>query len=394
MPGILMAQRLSAPADRVRSQPALPVLAQRPRLGSMAARQVLVIAADEARASALVRVLCLFCEGASRGIGFPAIGHPPPDALVILVGSLDNGASVRSLQDQLHPFVAASVPVLCLLDSPTLHDEVRARSIGATMVLASAAPSRVIAAALRTLVVSPTAQRREAQQEATHASVRDVGFVLADLMGAASDGLRVDGQVSGQAAQLMLRVLDDDGIGRWMMTVGLIHHQTYRHCLLMAGVLASFVLQLGLPAPDCQRLTSAAILHDIGKALVPAEIIDKAGPLTEDERAIFRGHAANGHGLLVAQGGHHPEILDVVRHHHEYLDGSGYPDGLRGAQIVDPVRIATICDVFSALIERRSYKPSLSVGESFLLLDDMHGKLDADLVRAFKRVFASVPFKA
>ncbi len=390
-----MAQRLSVPADRLRSQPAFSALARTPQPGSMATRQVLVIAADEARGSALVRALALglLCDVTSRGFGVTAIGHKPPDAVVILVGSLGQDASVRSLQDHVHPFVAASIPLLCLLESPTLHDEVRARAIGATMVLASAAPSRVIAAALRTLVASPTTQRREAQQEAMRAGVRDVGFVLADLMRAASDGLRVDGQLSEQAAQLMLRVLDNDGIGRWMAAVGLIHDQTYRHCLLMSGVMASFVLQLGLPAPDCQRLTSAAILHDIGKALIPAEIIDKAGPLTEDERAIFRGHAAYGHELLVAQGGHHPEILDIVRHHHEYLDGSGYPDRLRAAQIVDPVRIATICDVFAALIERRSYKPSLPVAEAFVLLDEMHGKLDIDLVRAFKLIFGSVPFK-
>jgi HD-GYP domain-containing protein (c-di-GMP phosphodiesterase class II) len=76
-------------------------------------------------------------------------------------------------------------------------------------------------------------------------------------------------------------------------------------------------------------------------------------------------------------------LLDIVVHHHEYLDGSGYPHGLSGSEISDPVRILTICDVFGALMERRAYKPPLGADAAYRILLEMGGRLDQDLVRAF-----------
>jgi HD-GYP domain-containing protein (c-di-GMP phosphodiesterase class II) len=81
-----------------------------------------------------------------------------------------------------------------------------------------------------------------------------------------------------------------------------------------------------------------------------------------------------------------PEMVDMVVHHHEYLDGSGYPHGLKGSEIADLVRIITIADVFGALIERRSYKPALSSQKAYDILLDMGPKLDKDLVREFSFV--------
>jgi HD-GYP domain-containing protein (c-di-GMP phosphodiesterase class II) len=79
-------------------------------------------------------------------------------------------------------------------------------------------------------------------------------------------------------------------------------------------------------------------------------------------------------------------MLDMIVHHHEFLDGSGYPHGLHGKEISDLVRIMTISDVFAALIERRSYKPPVSAEAAYQVLLDMGPKLDTDLVRAFKFV--------
>jgi len=80
------------------------------------------------------------------------------------------------------------------------------------------------------------------------------------------------------------------------------------------------------------------------------------------------------------------DMLDMVVHHHEYLDGSGYPHGLHASEISDLVRMITIADVFGALIERRSYKPPMSGSAAYQTLVDMGPKLDQDLVRAFQPV--------
>jgi len=76
----------------------------------------------------------------------------------------------------------------------------------------------------------------------------------------------------------------------------------------------------------------------------------------------------------------------MVVHHHEYLDGSGYPDGIAGREVADLVRLMTISDIFGALVERRSYKPPLSGESAYQMLLDIDGKLDKDLVREFRPV--------
>ena len=134
-------------------------------------------------------------------------------------------------------------------------------------------------------------------------------------------------------------------------------------------------------------MSFAGMLHDIGKARIPLAILEKPGRLDENEMAVMRQHPEHGLDALGTAEVLPAEMLDMVVHHHEYLDGSGYPHGLQGSEISDLVRIMTISDVFGALIERRSYKPPLSFDAAYQILLDMGPKLDKDLVRAFK--FAS-----
>ena len=163
---------------------------------------------------------------------------------------------------------------------------------------------------------------------------------------------------------------------------------THQHCLLVAGLAAAFSVTLGLSEVDRHRLAKAALLHDVGKVRVPTAILNKPGPRTEGEMAVMRTHPAEGHAMLLG-GGFEDAMLTVVRSHHEMLDGSGYPDGLKGASIPDLVRLVTVCDIYGALIERRSYKPPMAAGRAFGLLQGMAGRLDGDLVRAFTPIVAA-----
>ncbi len=112
-------------------------------------------------------------------------------------------------------------------------------------------------------------------------------------------------------------------------------------------------------------------------------VIEKPSALTPDEMALMSKHPEYGLQALNVMAGLKQELVDIVLHHHEYFDGSGYPHGLRGSEISDPVRIVTICDIFGALLERRAYKPPLPPETAYQILLDMSGKLDRDLVREF-----------
>ncbi len=189
---------------------------------------------------------------------------------------------------------------------------------------------------------------------------------------------------------LIVDALRETGIKPWLEIVRQHHSPTYRHSLLVTAVAVAFSQTVGMRVEDQQLITRAALLHDIGKRFVPLEILDKPTQLTVKEMSRIREHPLRGYDLLLDQGGFSKEVMDCVLHHHELLDGSGYPDGLKGDEIGDLVRITTIADIFSALLEPRAYKGALPAEDVFELMRQMDGKLDPDLMRAFRPIFSDL----
>jgi putative nucleotidyltransferase with HDIG domain len=171
-----------------------------------------------------------------------------------------------------------------------------------------------------------------------------------------------------------------------LTAVGCHHQASYRHCLFVTGFAVAFAQHLGMREDDQRRLTRAALLHDVGKAFVPVAILDKQGKLSDEELALIREHPQRGYDALAAQGGFPAEMLDVVLHHHELLDGTGYPNGLAGNQISDIVRLTTIVDFYAALVEKRAYRMPFTHAKAFSTMEGMGGKLDQQLLQAFRPV--------
>nr|WP_246527066.1 HD-GYP domain-containing protein [Plastoroseomonas hellenica] len=210
------------------------------------------------------------------------------------------------------------------------------------------------------------------------------------MFDAAATGEPVSPELLEQGSDAVLDSVRQADIRTWLDVVWNHDDVTYQHCLLVAGLAAAFAQKLGFRDQDQRLLSQAALLHDIGKAQVPLDILNKPDRLTPEEMAVMRTHPVVGHELLLRQPGFDPRLLDVVRHHHEYLDGSGYPDGLRGAEISDLNRLTTICDIYAALIERRAYKPPLSPDHALSIMVEMGGKLDQALLHAFRAVVAAI----
>jgi putative two-component system response regulator len=152
---------------------------------------------------------------------------------------------------------------------------------------------------------------------------------------------------------------------------------------------------LGLQEQELQEMQIACLLHDIGKVAVPDNILLKPGPLDAEEMEIVRQHPVTGERIcapLKSLRG----ILPIIRHHHERMDGSGYPDGLIGEQIPIKARILQIADVYDALITDRPYRMALSPEEALQILDHevMRGWLDACLVSKFSELRRSGELRA
>jgi putative nucleotidyltransferase with HDIG domain len=203
---------------------------------------------------------------------------------------------------------------------------------------------------------------------------------LQSIFASAVSGFAIDLKLVHAAGETIVSHIEAEGLD----TVRRHHRQTYQHCLLVTGVAVTFGRHLGFPAADKKKLAFAGLLHDIGKAGVPVALLEKPEPLDGEEITIMRRHPMLGFEALRGMKGLDPDILDVVLRHHEYLDGSGYPDGLGGNELSDFVRMMTIADVFGALIERRPYRAALSCEAAYQVLENMGPKLDIDLVRELR----------
>ncbi len=164
------------------------------------------------------------------------------------------------------------------------------------------------------------------------------------------------------------------------------HEHTIQHSAFVTTLATAFAAHLGFSEAEIERVFLAAFFHDIGKSAIPKAVIDKPAKLTDDEMRLMRTHVTVGYEMLRRFPETEGEIADVAISHHEYLDGSGYPLGLRGKEIPDLVRIVTIADIYGALIERRAYKPPFPPEKAFAILREMDGKLDQELVTMFQPV--------
>jgi putative nucleotidyltransferase with HDIG domain len=209
---------------------------------------------------------------------------------------------------------------------------------------------------------------------------------LHEIFEAVLAGGPIDPKSINKAGDAVVSTIDEQGLSRWVEVVRKHHSQTYQHCLLVTGVAVGFARRLGFSRADKQRLAAAGLLHDIGKAKIPIDILEKQGPLDRAEMVLMQEHPMLGFEVLQTSPGIQPEMVDMVVHHHEYLDGSGYPHALQAQSISDLVRTITISDIYGALIERRSYKPPLAPREAYEILLKMDGKLDRDLVREFRTI--------
>jgi HD-GYP domain-containing protein (c-di-GMP phosphodiesterase class II) len=140
------------------------------------------------------------------------------------------------------------------------------------------------------------------------------------------------------------------------------------HSQDVVALVVDVAAQLDLDAHSRRQAELTALLHDVGKVKIPNEIINKAGPLTPDERAVVNTHTIEGQRMLETVGGLLAEIGSLVRSCHERWDGGGYPDGLAGEQIPLVARIVCACDAFSAMTTDRSYRAAMSPDEALVEL--------------------------
>jgi HD-GYP domain-containing protein (c-di-GMP phosphodiesterase class II) len=166
---------------------------------------------------------------------------------------------------------------------------------------------------------------------------------------------------------------------------------TYLHSVTVCALMVSLGKQLGFDRQECHEAGMAGLMHDLGKAAMPLEIINKPGSLTDSEFEIIRLHPARGHEMLLRAGVTNEGVLSVCRHHHERMDGKGYPDKLPSGRISQLVRMSSVCDVYDAITSNRPYKAGWDPAESISRMASWKGHFDEDVLRAFIKSLGIYP---
>jgi putative nucleotidyltransferase with HDIG domain len=167
---------------------------------------------------------------------------------------------------------------------------------------------------------------------------------------------------------------------------------TFMHCVSVGIFMIGLGRQLGLGAADLQLLGTAGLLHDVGKAYVPLDVLNKPGALTEAEGLTMRAHPMLGYEALLTAGYGVESVLDVVRHHHEKLDGNGYPDALEQNAISLFSRIATVADVYDAVTSNRVYHSAMPPTAALRMIRKRAGiDFDATVAQALIKVVGIYP---
>ena len=272
--------------------------------------------------------------------------------------------------------------IVLAIDKGSRFQAVQASALGATDLLPRPIEGKLLLKELLGDIESLASGPSAAASSGVAAGV----VALQSIFASASLGAPLDPRSIDVAGETIVDHIAEEGFGRWIGIVRKHHSQTYQHCLIVTGVAVAFSQHLRFSTADQQRMATAGLLHDVGKARIPLSILEKPGPLDADEMAVMKQHPLLGYEALRKMDGLKPDMLDMVVHHHEYLDGSGYPHGLKASELSDLVRTMTISDIFGALIEKRSYKPALSGETAYQIIKDMGPKLDPDLVREFQPI--------
>jgi len=349
-------------------------------------RRLLLASDDQEQSRELERILQSVSE--VHTVTTSEMPDAPADQIsgVVVDINLRSAESVQRVRNKLRHESYRAMPRLFVLADALHHGSMQAWALGATDTISRPLNAAGILQRIRAAFPDTDGFDATERGKVLNRGVAAAHEVMVKIFRKLPAGESLQFSDIVQAESKILKAIKHSSLREWLTAVGCHHNDSLRHCLFVTGFAVAFALHLGMREDDQRRLVRAALLHDVGKAFIPLAILDKPGLLTEEETAEMRKHPRLGFDALAAQGGYPPEMLDVVLHHHEFLDGTGYPDGLKADEISDIVRLTTIVDIYAALIESRPYRLPFTHAKAFATMERMESQLDMHLLHAFRPV--------
>ncbi|QPF73878.1 HD-GYP domain-containing protein [Roseateles sp. DAIF2] len=165
---------------------------------------------------------------------------------------------------------------------------------------------------------------------------------------------------------------------------------TYMHSVAVCALMIAMARQLGFDDERTRLAGVGGLMHDLGKAAMPLDVLNKPGRLTDAEFSVMRSHTVAGANMLRSSGAD-STVVDIALHHHEKIDGTGYPHKLPGARISELARMGAICDVYDAVTSQRAYKEAWNPAEAMRQMAKWEGHFDKQLFSAFVKSVGIYP---
>jgi len=199
-------------------------------------------------------------------------------------------------------------------------------------------------------------------------------------------------QVDGMVESITESILRNSGAIVGLLTIKNKDDYTFLHCVSVCALLVAFCRTMNIDSETTRQAGMGGLLHDTGKALVPDAVLNKPGKLTDEEFELIKRHPKDGYEILLKSPEIGPIPLDITLHHHERMDGNGYPDKLKPEQIPQLVRMSSIVDVYDAITADRCYHRGIPATDALRKLHEWSAfHFDPKLVQAFIRCVGIYP---
>lgn len=322
---------------------------------------------------------------AEQGAALEAIATDPPAAIV-----LDENVTPRGGLPLLREICCVPdldrIPIICTATSERSTFLADATAFGVRVTLIKPFRRSTLLSALSKEInarIERSWSRIEPIQRAALKRTTKVFNAVSDLMG---DGLPLPYDALKQACTPLLEAVNAGAYKDILNGVREHHDYSYVHSLRVALFLTVFGHSIGVRGDDLMTLATGGLVHDVGKLAVPKEVLNKPDRLSDDEMAVMRGHVVSTGEFLRASPGMPKGALMIAEQHHEKIDGSGYPNGIKGKDVNELTRMASIIDIFGALTDRRSYKAPMEPEQALHVMTQLGRQLDQRLLGVFRSV--------
>lgn len=306
-------------------------------------------------------------------------------ALIITSEQVPPHGGLNFVKDVRNDPVLAGIPILYIIDKNDFRIARSVKYAGADAYLIKPYRRSALINTMSSLLNAQVENSWEQLPELQKAALKNTVNVFNSIADVISVGTPLPyEEISKACAPLVDSIRKNDFKG---ILNGVRNHDnyTYAHSMRVATLLSLFGSVAGLNQEEHVTLATGGLLHDVGKMLIPHNVLNKPGRLDESEFAIMKSHVTETVRYLKSCGDIPKPVITIAEQHHEKLDGTGYPYGLRAGELNELARMAAIVDVFSALTDRRVYKAPMPPEQALAIMtDEMGNHLDQHFLKLFK----------